>query len=327
MEWWRCKHGAPYDPKWRAIAMRAGADVRPGDVWAVFSALCDRASAAEDRGSIAGLDPEDIAAGLGFVPDQVERILAALKAKELIDGTRLANWDKHQTKTDPTAAARQRAKRERDALAAGVTADASRVSHAREEKKRTEETKEDQILVADATAARKTGSELQGFETFWAAYPHPKGDPRKPAALVWQRRLKAQTLPVWPQHDSALAAYKADLAKRHDREPCMATTWLEQERWTAWAAEPTPAAQISEHTRDWADDEPRWAAFKRATTPLEWHTWFAPCRPNGAPATLVVPTRFALSRINEKYGEKLGAIFGETFALKLAQPPPAEARP
>lgn len=176
----------------------------------------------------------------------------------------------------------------------------------------------EQTLVADATRAPKAGSELEGFEEFWSAYPHPKGDPRKPAAKLWARALTAQTLPERRTHDAALAAYKTDLARRPDREPCQAQTWLVQERWAQWSeSAPSSAAAPTEHTRDWADDDAQWSAFKRALTPGDWQTWFAPCRPNGAPHTLLAPSRFTISKIEERYGETLRDLFAD-FALKLA---------
>ena len=143
MEWWRCKHGAPYDPKWRAVAARAGTDVRPGDVWAVFTALCDRASQAADRGSLDGLDLEDVSAGLGYDIDQVSRIVTTLKAKSLIDDERVTTWTKHQPKKeDDGASERKRLQREREKKAqeTGIKDDRSASSrdvtrsHAREEK-------------------------------------------------------------------------------------------------------------------------------------------------------------------------------------------------
>lgn len=109
MEWWRCKHGAPFDPKWRAIALRAQA--RPGDVWAVFTTLCDRASQAGDRGSLSGLDLEDVAAGLGYELDEVQRIVTALKDKGLVTDERVTTWEKHQPKREDSSTERVRAHR------------------------------------------------------------------------------------------------------------------------------------------------------------------------------------------------------------------------
>lgn len=117
IEWFRSWHGAPTDPKWRTVARRAGA--RPGDVAAVAWVLFDRASQADDRGSIDGYDAEVIADALGYEPDEIERIIAAMVDKGVIIGGRLAAWEKHQPKRE----------REQDDSAARVTAHRARKSH------------------------------------------------------------------------------------------------------------------------------------------------------------------------------------------------------
>lgn len=186
MEWWRCKHGAPYDPKWRAVAVRAGANVRPGDVWAVFTALCDRASQAADRGSLDGLDAEDVAAGLGYELDQVNSIIAALKAKSLIDDERVTTWEKHQPKREDDGAA-ERKRRERDraaTIAAGVAAlvtePVSRTvtqCHDREEKTR---------LDTDSEKIRgKKGEERSQARVPAENPPDPISKPLRTKALRW----------------------------------------------------------------------------------------------------------------------------------------------
>lgn len=53
---------------------------RPSDVWAVAS-ICDAASQAEPRGGISRLDLEEVADGLGYEVDYVNRIYAELRDK------------------------------------------------------------------------------------------------------------------------------------------------------------------------------------------------------------------------------------------------------
>ena len=103
-DWLRSWHGAPTDPKWLMIAARA--KVSPGMVVAVAWALFDRASSAEDRGSIAGFDPESFACFTGFETAQIEAIVAAMRDKGVIAGERLADWEKRQTETRTRAGAR-----------------------------------------------------------------------------------------------------------------------------------------------------------------------------------------------------------------------------
>ncbi len=87
-DWLRLWHGAPTDPKWRTVARRSGS--RPGDVWAIVAVLMDRASQAPDRGSVEGYDCEIIADALGYDPDEVERVIAALIDKGVIVDGRLS---------------------------------------------------------------------------------------------------------------------------------------------------------------------------------------------------------------------------------------------
>jgi hypothetical protein len=112
MLWWKCKHGAPFDPKWRTIARRVSG--RPGDVWSVASALFDAASQAEPRGNISKVDLEEIADGLGYEIDYVTRIHQELRDKDVHDGQLVLNFEKHQSYEDTTAAERKRRQRQRE---------------------------------------------------------------------------------------------------------------------------------------------------------------------------------------------------------------------
>lgn len=109
-DWFRSWHGAPSDQKWRLVARRAS--VRPGEVWSVISYLWDRASQAEERGSIAGFDCELIAEVFGYETGEVERIMLALADKGVIVGDRIAAWEKYQPKREDGGAERAKAWRE-----------------------------------------------------------------------------------------------------------------------------------------------------------------------------------------------------------------------
>jgi len=88
-DWFRSWHGAPTDPKWLGIARRA--NVAPGIAVAVAWSLMDRASQADDRGSIAGYDADGIACFFGCEPDQVEAIVVAMTDKGMIADGRFTN--------------------------------------------------------------------------------------------------------------------------------------------------------------------------------------------------------------------------------------------
>lgn len=110
-DWFRSWHGAPTDPKWLGIARRAG--VAPGVAVAVGWALMDRASQAEERGSIEGYDADGLACFFGCEPEQVDAIVAAMTDKGMIAGGRFSAWEKRQPKREDNAAERARGWRER----------------------------------------------------------------------------------------------------------------------------------------------------------------------------------------------------------------------
>lgn len=109
--WFRSWHGAPTDMKWRTIAKRAG--VPSGYVTAIVWVLLDRASQADDRGSIAGYDVEEIAVALDFEPEEVEAVIAAMRNKGVLDGDMFTGWAKHQPAREDGSAERAKAWRER----------------------------------------------------------------------------------------------------------------------------------------------------------------------------------------------------------------------
>jgi hypothetical protein len=83
--------------------------------------LYDRASQSPDRGNVTGYDAEVIADALGFETDEVERIIAALNDKGIIDGGRIAAWEKYQPKREDGSAERAKAHRERNRTQANAT--------------------------------------------------------------------------------------------------------------------------------------------------------------------------------------------------------------
>ncbi len=110
-DWFRSWHGAPTDAKWITIGRKAG--VAPGIVSAVFWALCDYASQQEDRGNVAGFDPEIYADFSGFSEEDITAVLTALGNKRVIVDDRLVSWDRRQPKREDSSASRMRSHRER----------------------------------------------------------------------------------------------------------------------------------------------------------------------------------------------------------------------
>lgn len=114
-DWFRSWHGAPTDPKWLGIARRAG--VAPGIVVAAVWSLMDRASQADERGSIAGYDAEGMACFFGCDPEAIEAIVAAMSDKGMIVNGRFASWEKRQPRREDDSSQRVRIHRERKAEA------------------------------------------------------------------------------------------------------------------------------------------------------------------------------------------------------------------
>lgn len=110
-DWFRSWHGAPTDPKWLGIGKKAG--VAPGIAAAMAWALMDRASQAEDRGSIDGYDADGLGCFFGCEAGQVDAIVSAMTDKGMIVDGRFAAWEKRQPKREDDSSERVRQHRER----------------------------------------------------------------------------------------------------------------------------------------------------------------------------------------------------------------------
>jgi hypothetical protein len=98
-QWFRWFHGTVNDPKWKVVAMRAGnatkRQVTTGNVLSVWACMMERASQSSPRGSITGMDDEDVAACLELDVEVVSAIRAAMEGKTLASETLVA-WAKRQ---------------------------------------------------------------------------------------------------------------------------------------------------------------------------------------------------------------------------------------
>lgn len=109
--WWRSWHGAPTDPKWLAIARRAG--VAPGIVSAVAWALFDYASQNVTRGNACNFDVEAYSAFSGFDLLDIQKVVNAMGDYGLIQDGHLTAWERRQPKREDNSTDRVRAYRER----------------------------------------------------------------------------------------------------------------------------------------------------------------------------------------------------------------------
>ena len=107
---WLCWHvGTVTDPKFRVIARQA--HNQPGVVVAVWAYLLELAGGAKERGSIASYDADVAEEALGFSASEIEAIIAAMRAKGLIEGDIIAKWKDRQNMTNAERAREWREQR------------------------------------------------------------------------------------------------------------------------------------------------------------------------------------------------------------------------
>ncbi len=113
MEWLRWYHGAISDDKWPLIARRSGQSIAV--VIAVWAALLECASQADERGDVSKFDPESIDALMQIPDGSTQAVLSALsegKDPRIVNG-KISNWSKRQPRREDGSAERAHAWRER----------------------------------------------------------------------------------------------------------------------------------------------------------------------------------------------------------------------
>jgi hypothetical protein len=107
MDWFRSHHGAPTDPKLRLVAKRC--NLPAGTIAAIWWALLDHASQAEDRGSVASFDAEVCAIAFDYPVDDVRRAYETLCNAGLVSECfRLVSWERRQPKREGSSTDRVR---------------------------------------------------------------------------------------------------------------------------------------------------------------------------------------------------------------------------
>lgn len=246
--WWRSWHGAATDHKWSVVAARSG--VKPGVVAAVAWALLDYASQNDDRGSIAGFDPEEYAVYSGFAEADVIAIIQAMKDKGIITGERFTSWEKRQPKREDDSTERVTRWRE---MKRSVTHDNASDKERDTDKDSETDTEREGRAFPDADAGE------------WKAGPPPPPAPADPENFEGMSVRQAETIkeiqlvvkatgwmpgkPVWRMVVETIRGYK--LSKATVRE-CY-TAWCargfkrENIAWlTEWAVNGIPAARGNE---------------------------------------------------------------------------------
>lgn len=115
--WLRWYHGAVSDDKWPLIARRTGQPIAV--IVAVWVALLECASQAEERGSVADFDAESMDALLQVDDGACQAIYDALSGgkRPRIAADKIVNWERRQP-VDEGATERKRLQREREKLEA-----------------------------------------------------------------------------------------------------------------------------------------------------------------------------------------------------------------
>src|SRR5262249_10189398 len=101
---------------------------RRGDVAAVWVAVLDFASQHDCRGSVSGMDPEEIAVSFDYEVEYVSKILAAFGEKGMITGGRIAAWERRQVHREREHDSRERIRAYRQRLKEPVPDDRTAVT-------------------------------------------------------------------------------------------------------------------------------------------------------------------------------------------------------
>lgn len=98
MEWFRWYHNTAADSKLAIISKRSGR--HKCVVLSCWSIFLEYASSRKDRGSLVGIDHEEVAVALDIEMDDVKDIYQTMVDKGMIQNDRLSNWEKRQPKRE-----------------------------------------------------------------------------------------------------------------------------------------------------------------------------------------------------------------------------------
>lgn len=184
-EWYRRYHGTCRDPKLEKVARRAGVP-RPYAI-AAWDAILEYASAQNPRGSIVGLDAEEIEIAIGCTPEQAMKLLETFHETGMCFNETIAAWDKRQYASD-ISTERVRAFREKRRQAVEnkekqkETARVGKRNVSETHQNRTEQNREsiypapNGAGVCDGKIRPREAELKRAFhEQFWPDYPNKKG--------------------------------------------------------------------------------------------------------------------------------------------------------
>lgn len=181
-----------------------------------------------------------------------------------------------------------------------------------------------------ADVGRRPGD---AFDMFWSVYPHPAGDPMKPARDQWLEALRTGADP--DQVIAAARAYATSLRARENRwQACaQAKTWLKEERWRDWAPRSTvdapdprePSVETGEPVAGlWRQT---WNRL-RSERPDVFQAWVARLvlvGMEGDDLTLRAPTRFHATWVSQNLADWIGRTAGRR--VRIVPPGDPDGRP
>ncbi len=158
----------------------------------------------------------------------------------------------------------------------------------------------------------------EAFERFWAAYPRRPDNPKAPARLLFERRVREGADPE--AIVAAACAYAVAVAGRKI-DPIFvphARTWLSQRRWEDYLPQDVPASAETpqptpEHPLDWLREE---------MAPDTWAAWIEPLQLTTEYGRVVIVARtwLAVDRVKRSWGDliinRYGAAIGWTVERK-----------
>lgn len=259
MAWLRWHEGTVNDPKFMVVSRKSGQPV--GFVLAVWAMLLERASSADERGSIGGFDCESADAVMGMPDGAACAIVQAMQDKGLISEDFVCRWAERQPLRERSDEApsteRVRKHRERQKENGNTNLENETPCNAmkhhetpRGEEIRGEEKKEntknppypptggDECGEHDPRLAAKTEGQRRerkpqvyssGFEHFWQNYPRKSG--KDAAWKVYQRRNGE--IPKGEEMAAILARHSQAEQWQRDAGQYipLPATWLNQGRW------------------------------------------------------------------------------------------------
>jgi hypothetical protein len=251
MNWWRAYHGLPYDSKLAVVAKKCG--VPRAEVLAVWIACLDFASQHEDRGTVQGIDAEELAVSLDLDEATVDRVLNGFRERDMISVTprnatetqgveRITAWERRQVQRERDDDSSERVRRFRQKRTAkDLSTETPPSSHVTPrnapEQNRTEQRREDTHTkqTACVRVADLDGVASQLFDELWQRWP--RRTKKDLACQLWISFVTTDNeAAVMACADRYLASDEVS------RNVVMnLSTWLEQQHRDGWGGE-WPAA-------------------------------------------------------------------------------------